>query len=288
MVPPILNLIAVLALPVTLATQENPRLPASADLAPEFRKLGLTACKQGDRDVCSLFAVTALAEFELAKNAAVRQPRLSEEYLIWAAHKASGGKGDQAMFYEAVHGLNVFGICDDKLMPYASKPDPARKPSAEARADAKQRGERWKVHWIKRWDLKRRLSDAELREIKDALTSGHPVACGLRWPKKLAGHELLQVPAADQVADGHSIVFTGYRDDPQKPGGGVLLFRNSWGVAWGEQGYGVMSCAYAVAYTNDAVWLELGPPHSGCRWCVTRPSHSRSWREPSATPIPRT
>jgi hypothetical protein len=267
----ILYLIPVLTLPAALAfaAQGKPR-PASADLTPEFQKFGLTACQQGDRDDCSLFAITALAEFELAKATTVQQPRLSEEYLIWAAHHASGtkgkgqgeGEGDQAMFYQAVHGLNALGICADKLMPYAAKHDPMRKPSAAAQADARQRGERWKIHWIKRWDLKRRLTDAELRAIKDALAEGHPVACGLRWPKKLSGHELLQVPAADQVEDGHSIVFTGYRDDPKKPGGGVLLFRNSWGAGWGAQGYGVMSFAYAVAYANDAVWLELGPPRS--------------------------
>jgi hypothetical protein len=35
--------------------------------------------------------------------------RLSEEFLIWAAHAASATKADdQAMFYQATHGLNVY------------------------------------------------------------------------------------------------------------------------------------------------------------------------------------
>jgi hypothetical protein len=64
------------------------------------------------------------------------------------------------------------------------------------------------------------------------------------------------------VEDGHSIAFTGYQDDPKKPGSGVLFFRNSFGPKWGDHGYGVMSYAYAVRYANDALWLELGEPQS--------------------------
>ena len=99
-------------------------------------------------------------------------------------------------------------------------------------------------------------------EIKRALANGHPVACGLRWPKKLNGSELLAVPAAKEVFDGHSIALVGYEDDPAKPGGGTYLFRNSFGPAWGNHGYGVMSYAYARAYANDALWLRLEPPGS--------------------------
>jgi hypothetical protein len=37
---------------------------------------------------------------------------LSVEFSIWASNKAAGESGDQAMFYKAVQGLNVFGICN--------------------------------------------------------------------------------------------------------------------------------------------------------------------------------
>jgi hypothetical protein len=237
--------------------------PATVDLGPEFQKFGLTALAQGDRGDCSLFAVTALAEIELARNAPDDVHRLSEEFLIWAAHAASATEAsDQAMFYQALHGLNAEGICISKLMPYARKHDGGHKPSKEALADARTRSERWKIHWIKRWDAGTGLHPGELTEIKQALTHGHPVACGLRWPKKLDGHELLHVLPAGEVEDGHSIAFTGYRDDTKDPGGGILYFKNSFGPRWGNQGYGVMSYAYATAYANDAVWIQLGSPHS--------------------------
>src|SRR5206468_2026748 len=106
------------------------------------------------------------------------------------------------------------------------------------------------------------LSDKQLLAMKEALANGHPVACGLRWPKTLTDHQLLRILDARDVFDGHSILFTGYEDDPKNPGEGVLLFRNSSGPKWGNGGYGVMSYAYARAYANDALWLLFGPPNS--------------------------
>ena len=123
---------------VTITTALSSSVPKAVDLATDFQKYGLTPTQQGDRGDCSLFAVTALVEFELAKNSPGEVRRLSEEFLIWAAHAASLTKaGDQAMFYEAVHGLNVFGICTAKLMPYTKTGQSRHRPSSEAMADAK-------------------------------------------------------------------------------------------------------------------------------------------------------
>jgi hypothetical protein len=235
--------------------------PAKVDLIPEFQAFGLAPEVQGERDDWSLFAITALAEFEWAKHAPRPHGSFSQEFLTWAANEASGSTGDQAMFYMALHGLNSLGICEQGLMPYAKRRDPSRRPSTAALDDAKGRSGRWKVEWIRRWDVKRPVSHQELLAIKEALAAGHPVGCGLRWPKSLKGFELLEVPLPDGVFLGHSIVFTGYQEG-SKGGEGVFSFRNSWGTGWGNAGYGVMSYAYARAYANDLVWLQVGQPHS--------------------------
>src|SRR5437762_9489687 len=234
------------------------RLPREFTLAPDFRNVGL-ARAQGERDVCSLFALTALAEFEEGKDNPHAHAKLSEEFLIWAANQATGRTGDQAMFYEAVHGLNALGICREQLMPYLTTSGAGREPTPSAMLDAKQRSGRWKTHWIRRWDTKRSLSDDDLVAIKEALASHHPVACGLRWPRSVSGNEILAVPPPDQVFDGHSVALIGYQDNPRQPGGGAFLFRNSQGPKWGTAGNGTLSYAYARAYANDALWLELLP-----------------------------
>jgi hypothetical protein len=156
----------------------------------------------------------------------------------------------------------MFGICTEALMPYVPKPNLNVKPNKAQLANANELAHRWRAHWIKRWDVTRPLTDTELRGIKQALAAGHPVACGLRWPKNLKGPALLAVPGPREVADGHSIAFVGFEDDPKMNGGGTFWFRNSFGPNWGQQGYGRMSYAYARAYANDAVWLELGRPGS--------------------------
>ncbi|HEV3299287.1 MAG TPA: C1 family peptidase [Planctomycetaceae bacterium] len=237
-------------------------LPAKVDLKPQLQDFGLTARQQGNRDDCSLFAVTGVVEYETARHLSKKGERLSEEFLIWAGDKASGESGDQAMFWKAVAGLNTYGICSEERMPYGPKTRAQRRPSPQAVAEARELAERWQAEWIKRWSVDRRLTDHQLVEIKRALAHGHPVACGLRWPKDLKGFGLLNVPAANQVFDGHSIMFVGYEDSPAKPGGGALTFRNSDGPNWGQQGYGLISYAYAKAYANDALWLRLEAPHS--------------------------
>ncbi len=243
------------------AAQRPTPLPASVDLVPEYQKHKLAPEAQGDRDVCSLFAITSLVDFETARGIGPAYRRRSVEFLIWAARKSTGHKGEQAMFYEAVHGLNALGVCTETLLPYGPKPALDFKPDKEQQANAHVLAHRWHVHWIRRWDVKRPTTEAELLAIKKALAAGHPVACGLRWPKNQHGSAILAVPRADEVFDGHSIALVGYEDGPARKGG-VFLFRNSNGPGWGKEGYGRLSYAYIRAYANDALWLELGRPKS--------------------------
>jgi len=242
--------------------QSRPADATRATILPEFQRLGMTVGVQGGRPNCSLFAITALANFEWLGSEPDPPVRFSEEYLLWSAKRFSSSKDDGAMFYEAILGLSNYGICRSELMPYLAKPEPASKPSEEASKDAASRSRRWRVHWIRRWNVALPMTDAELAEIKRTIRSGHPVACGLRWPKNGVAERLMAPPAPDDVMDGHSIVFVAYEDDAAMPGGGAFRFRNSRGRGWGEDGYGLMSYAYARAYANDAVWLELGPPDS--------------------------
>ncbi|HEV3436004.1 MAG TPA: hypothetical protein VG122_01520 [Gemmata sp.] len=71
----------------SLMAQKPSELPKSVNLTPEFQKLGLPAREQGDRDTCSLFAVTGAASFELARENPKKAHQLSEEFLIWAGNE---------------------------------------------------------------------------------------------------------------------------------------------------------------------------------------------------------
>ncbi len=252
---------ACLAIGTGVQAEDSIEIPEEVDLRAEYIRLDLTPCVQGSRNTCSLFAITALAEFESA-SATGEAISFSQEYLTWAANSATGSVGDQAMFYEALAGLNALGICSADQLPYERREDRNRQPSDDVIETAGLLSGRWRIHWIKLWDIELPLTDDQLDEIRRALAAGHPVACGLRWPNADPGFKLIEVPDANDVFDGHSIAFVGYRDDPETPGGGVFTFRNSYGHRWGDEGYGEMSYAYARAYANDALWIELGPSDS--------------------------
>ena len=225
-----------------------------------LRERELPPRAQGNRDTCSLFAITAIAEMECNRHGP--RQRLSEEFLIWAGNEASGLKGDQAMFYKAVHGLNTYGICAEEWLPYADKSDPERRPSGKALADAKERQPAPEGRMDQTLGRNASTPPQGTAGHQAALAKGHPVAGGFRWPKEMKGHEILDVPPPAKVFDGHSVALVGYDDDPTKKGGGVFWFRNSDGPRWGDDGHGIICYAYVLAYLNDALWLQYEPPHS--------------------------
>ncbi|MDF1657657.1 MAG: C1 family peptidase [Verrucomicrobiales bacterium] len=240
-----------------LCTPNSPaQLPPSVDLRNEFANFEITPKHQGDRDSCSLFAIAALAEFELKKAGLLKGGRLSEEFLIWASNESTGLREDQAMFYEAVHALQELGICAESAMPYQAK-TVTEDPTEIAREQAQQfRG--WRVAWIKRWNLNGGLSLDQLSMVKQMLAKKHPVAIGCRWPKgaEVNAANELPYPPPDGVFDGHSVLLVGFVDHGRYPGGGAFLFQNSYGSSWGNNGYGIMPYAYAQKFTNDAIALR--------------------------------
>jgi len=229
-------------------------LPASADLRPVLEQFGFAPCLQGARNTCSVFTMRGALEFAVAKRQG-HCPRLSVEFLNWAANKASGNHQDGGFFSEMWKGFSAYGICLDEDMPYEAKFDAALTPPHEAMDDARTRlSLGLRLHWIKEWDVNTGLTDAHIASIKQILSSGWPVAGGFRWPKAPKWIDgVLQLCGPEAVRDGHSVLLAGYRDDAAQPGGGVFIFRNtSDGGRDGQMPY-----AYARDYMNDAVWIDF-------------------------------
>jgi C1A family cysteine protease len=236
-------------------------LPPAADLRPLFVRYGLEPRAQGKRGTCSIFAVVGALEFEYARTGALRRgERLSVEFLNWASHQTNGRRTDGSFFSDALNGVNRYGVCAEALLPYAPTFDADLVPPAATREDALRRRE-VSPRWIKEWDVKTGLTDDHLTAIRRSIADGHPVAVGLRWPKKPEfdrAHRLNHPPPAE-VFDGHSILFVGYETDTRQPGGGTFIFRNSSGPEWQDSGHARMTYAYAADYANDALGLRVGP-----------------------------
>lgn len=238
---------------VVSAETAKDTLPSLVDLRPEFERMGFAPRLQGDRPTCSVFTVAGAIEFAAAKQQG-HCPRLSIEFLNWAANIICGEVDDGAFFSDLWKGFAQYGVCSEADMPYEAKLDASRKPDTNALASAKTRLS-WglQLHWIKEWNVNTGLTDDHFTSIKRTLSKGWPVCGGFRWPKKEQWtNDALMMCSSNAVRDGHSVLLVGYRDDESQPGGGVFIFRNT--AHSGRDGF--MPYTYAMAYMNDAVWIN--------------------------------
>jgi hypothetical protein len=225
------------------------------DLRPAFEKWELGPRVQGERNTCSVFTMAAAFEYALARKTD-QATRLSVEFLNWASNQVLHQTQDGSFFSDIWSGFTTYGVCPEQDMPYQDKFDPKRTPSQNARDHAlrlKQVG--FRLHWIKPWDPNTGLTQEQFVAIKGVLNQQWPVCGGFRWHKKDRTQwkdDVLQMVPPEDVIDGHSILLVGYRDDPQQPGGGVFLFRNTQNQ--GRDGY--MPYEYARTYMNDSLWID--------------------------------
>jgi hypothetical protein len=243
------------SLPVSPGTVRA--LPSSVDLRPAFEKRGLVRRTQGHRGTCSVFTLTGALEFAAASKQQ-RGERFSVEFLNWGANRIVGEDKDGGFFSDLWSAFATYGICREKMMPYRARFDPHLAPATEALTEAKaQLALGLRPHWIKEWNVKTGLSDAQFLTIKCALDQGWPVCGGLRWPKEAKWTDnVLGMCPAEAVFDGHSVLLVGYRDDAGPSGGGVFLFRNT-----NDDGRdGSMPYIYARTYMNDAIWIDSDAP----------------------------
>jgi hypothetical protein len=267
------------AAPQTARVQRNPRLVVKPqvirierpvitidnkpdiDLRPEIAALGIAVRpNQGNRGTCSVFAMTFLLDFMYAKHYGIKNADFSEEYLNYVSNLAIGQKVDGGFFDQLDIGYQKYGMVNESAVPYKSAFDPNMKLLDTILKTGSTIAPRLKQHFIKTWDVNTGLQASQLLAILFQLKQGRPVAAGLRWPKegkfateKILGVTLMKTPPPADVFDGHSIDFVGYKVSKSFPGEGYLIFRNSWGTGFGDNGYGYMSFDYANKYVNDLI-----------------------------------
>jgi C1A family cysteine protease len=97
-----------------------------------------------------------------------------------------------------------------------------------------------------------------LNDMKACLAMGLPFVAGISVYKSMMSDGVAatgDVPMPSRweritgPIGGHALCFVGYDDATRR-----LTFRNSWGVAWGDQGYGYLPYSYIQPYVSDA-WV---------------------------------
>jgi C1A family cysteine protease len=141
-----------------------------------------------------------------------------------------------------VKSINKNGICEELLIPYDISKFTIS-PKEEAIINAKQ-------YTISSYVALNNLSD-----IKQALALSKPVILGMDVFESFESNEIaktgkMPMPLPiEQNLGGHSVLVVGYVDADS-----YLIIKNSWGSAWGDNGYFYMPYEYLASYTFD-YWI---------------------------------
>lgn len=237
----------------------------AVDLRPKFFQLELGVKNQGRRPSCAIFAVVSALEFQNAEVSG-HVEKFSEEYLTWAVRKtvqrlpaagtaevaaAAEDKDDGFTLSEVVAALRAYGIPLQSSMPntFGRKIDSIEDPPIPIISEARSH-QRVFVHHLPGRDAATRLNN-----IVQALNAGVPVAVGMGWPNYRSirtGYLSGQKPTG-----GHAVTLVGYTSATGRIEDAVFIFKNSWGVDWGQGGYGTATYGYLSSNLGDAVLLEV-------------------------------
>ena len=255
---------------------QKPEIKGEIDLRPRFFQLELGVKEQGRRPSCAVFAVVSALEYQNAE--VTGQPeKLSEEYLIWATRKilnraspsaapviseenpSAGGQNaaddeDEGFsLSDVVTALRTYGIPPQSAMPdtIGRKMADIGEPSPDVISQARTH-RRVYVHLVPGRD-----NAARIDNIIQALNTGVPVAIGLLWPNYRtlrAGFLSEQTPVQGAA---HAVTLVGYKNPGERVEDTAFVFKNSYGPAWGEGGYGWVTCRYLQNYLLSAALLEV-------------------------------
>lgn len=138
--------------------------------------------------------------------------------------------------------LARFGVCSEQAWPYLTGRFNVE-PSAQAQDEA--RHHRITSYW--------RLPS--LRAIRLCLYQGFPCVGGFAVPESVETSAVTDsgvIPypeKGEQIVGGHAVMFVGYDDE-----NALLKFANSWGLDWGQQGYGWLPYRYVSRGLASDFW----------------------------------
>lgn len=205
-------------------------LPASVDLRENCSPVE----DQGELGSCTAQALVGALEYlQIRAGHPVRD--LSRLFVYWNERALEGTVfwDAGAMLRSGIKVLKRFGTCREETWPYnitmyMRRPEP-------------QCYEEGLKHQVTAYQ---RLKN--LLELKACLAMGLPFVFGfavydsaLTDAVAKSGEIPMPVRRIDRTTGGHAVLAVGYDDSEQ-----MLLFRNSWGIRWGQDGYGTMPYAF--------------------------------------------
>lgn len=197
---------------------------------------------------CVAFATIATLEtqYKIATGFAAFNIKLSPQHVF----SCGGGSCDYGWFPEvAARYLKRAGVPDEACMPYLSGATGQDLSCNSTCADAAQRSVR-----LSSYSTPTRRA-ANLDAVKQALQSG-PLVTTLSVYEDFAfyGGGIYRHVSGSHLG-GHAVSLIGY-DDTER----AFIIRNSWGVNWGESGFGRVSYDDISGVGNETWSYQVAPP----------------------------
>ncbi|GAP94815.1 C1 family peptidase [Leptolyngbya sp. NIES-2104] len=236
-------------------------LPTSVDL----REWCSPIENQGNINSCTAHAAIALVEY-FERQASGKHLDLSRLFLYKVTRNLLRWTGDKgANPRTTIKALALFGSIAEEYWAYEeAKLDEEPPAFCYAFASNYQALEYYRI------DIKGRTRDVVLQQIKANLAAGRPLMFGAilhhSSMQQATKTGMIPVPVqSDPMWGGHTMAAVGY-DDTIKikntdPTGtettGAILIRNSWGLEWGDKGYGWLPYEYVLRPLSNDWWTVL-------------------------------
>jgi Papain family cysteine protease len=217
---------------------------------------------QGQRPTCVAHACCAVVECRHRRRTG-EELDFSEQFSYWDAKQTDGHADTDGTFIRVAMPLTVeTGVCAESIWPYTPTPVPGNQgcgpPPADAEGDAgARRAEAWE-----------QIDPRSPESLRAILDGQRPAAISVpvyeNWYSNPATNALGLIPMPlpqSRLKGGHAMSAVGYENDPDFPGGGGFILRNSWGPGWAPQspvapGYGVIPFQYIASYGWEAFTLR--------------------------------
>jgi C1A family cysteine protease len=206
---------------------------------------------QGALESCTAHAVIAMLEY-LQRSAGADIVELSRLFLYKATRDYMGVSGDVGAYLrDTIKSAGLFGIPPEDRFPYVAEILEVE-PAAFLYAYATN----YKALNYVRLDDESH-PDRTIANTKRVLLHQLPVALGFTIYSNMTNAEDIPLPGPqDKVIGGHAVLAVGYDDNHRVEGKKVpsLKIRNSWGAAWGDEGYGWLPYSYITRQLACDFW----------------------------------
>lgn len=234
--------------------------PTSADL----RAWCSPVENQGSIGSCTAHAGVGMIEY-FERRAFGRHLDASRLFLYKVTRNLLGWTGDTGAFLRSTMGaMALFGTPPESFWPYH-----VTKFDQEPTAFLYAYGQSYQAIQFYRLDPVKSTGTTVLESLKTHLAAGLPAMFGFTCYSSLYSDSgnagSIPFPAkTEKTVGGHAVMAVGYDDNKtitnpsnkQKTKGAILI-RNSWGTAWGEDGYGWLPYEYLLSGLADDFWCLI-------------------------------